>query len=300
MARREIPIKTSSGPDLLLTPRDQAKAQLLSRVEQGNSLQKTVFKSIDDLEAAREVYQAWNSFNVELLSRMFSGEQYVAEYNNVYSGITIAFDFPESPDDEVKNFLKRVRSKNSFLANMVERLDIIGEKPGVGGAVRSESARMSGNTDSKKVFVVHGQDEEAKAVVARFIEHCGLTPVILHEKADRGRTIIEKFEQETDVGFAVVLLTPDDVGGLATVSDPPMSDKLQLRARQNVILELGYFIGKLGRPRVCALRRGDVELPSDFSGVVYTPFNAEAGWKISLAKELKAAGYEIDLNTALL
>jgi len=135
--------------------------------------------------------------------------------------------------------------------------------------------------------------------VARFIEHCGITPVILHEETDQGRTIIEKFEQNADVDFAVVLLTPDDVG-CARADFGDNKDALQPRARQNVILELGFFIGKLGRNHVCALRRGEVELPSDFSGVIYTPYDgADEGWKIKLVREMKAAGLPIDLNKAL-
>jgi predicted nucleotide-binding protein len=97
-----------------------------------------------------------------------------------------------------------------------------------------------------------------KESVARFLEKLDLRPIILHEQPNKGRTVIEKFEAHSDVGFAVVLLTPDDVGGLA--SSP---DKLSRRARQNVILELGYFIGKLGRAKVCALYKEGVEIPSD-------------------------------------
>ena len=94
----------------------------------------------------------------------------------------------------------------------------------------------------------------------------------------------------SDVGFAIVLLTPDDVGrALLEVIEKP-------RARQNVILELGFFIGKLGRERVCALKTAELEIPSDFGGVVYTEMDKHEAWKMNLAKELKAAGYYIDMN----
>lgn len=145
---------------------------------------------------------------------------------------------------------------------------------------------LNGN-NKKRVFIVHGTNAEWKERVARFMLQIDLTPIILHEQASSGATIIEKIENFADVAFAVVLLTPDDVGGAC-------KDSLRPRARQNVVAELGYFIGKLGRNRVAALQAGDVEIPSDFNGVVYTPLDNNNGWKIILAKELITA--ELDVN----
>ena len=146
---------------------------------------------------------------------------------------------------------------------------------------------------SKKVFIVHGHDGEARETVARFIGNLGFEPIILHEQANKGRTVIEKVEANSDVGFAVVLLTPDDLGRANTEKD------LQPRARQNVLLELGYFIGKHGRDKVCALRRGQVAIPSDFAGVVWEEMDERGAWKQALARELQAAGHEFDWNTIM-
>lgn len=146
---------------------------------------------------------------------------------------------------------------------------------------------------SNKVFIVHGHDGEARETVARFLEKMGFQAIILHEQANQGRTVIEKVEANGDVGFAVVLLTPDDVG-CAKGGDP------EPRARQNVLLELGYFIGRLGRAKVCALKRGELEIPSDFAGVVWERMDNGSGWKLTLARELKAAGHDVDLNKAVL
>ena len=117
--------------------------------------------------------------------------------------------------------------------------------------------------------------------------------MVLHEQANIGRTIIEKFEEHAQVGFAVVLLTPDDVGAFR-------DDKSKQKpwARQNVIFEFGYLIGKLGRKRVCALVKGDVEKPSDYNGVLYISFDDSGGWKMRLIKELKTAGFKVDANLA--
>lgn len=146
--------------------------------------------------------------------------------------------------------------------------------------------------DSKKVFIVHGHDNEMLQTVARYLEKCSIEPIILHEQTSNGRTIIEKFEQHSNVPFAIVLLSPDDVG--RSISDDPAD--LNYRARQNVIFELGYFIGKLGRTHVCALLKGSLETPSDYDGIVYLQFDQMDGWKLLLAKEMKQAGLSIDLN----
>ncbi len=145
---------------------------------------------------------------------------------------------------------------------------------------------------SRKIFIVHGHDDGAREAVARFLERIGLEAVILHEQANQGRTIIEKVVANSDVGFAVVLLTPDDEGCVKGGTPEP-------RARQNVLLELGYFIGRLGRDKVCALKRGSLEIPSDFAGVVWYTMDSNGGWKQSLARELEAAGHSINWNKVM-
>jgi hypothetical protein len=145
---------------------------------------------------------------------------------------------------------------------------------------------------SKKVFIVHGHDDGAREAVARFLEKIGFKAIILHEQANQGRTVIEKVEAHGDVGFAVVLLTPDDEGCMK-------GGNLEPRARQNVLLELGYFIGRLGRDKVCALKRGELEIPSDFAGVVWETMDASNGWKSALGRELEAAGHQVDWNTVM-
>jgi Predicted nucleotide-binding protein containing TIR -like domain len=147
----------------------------------------------------------------------------------------------------------------------------------------------------RKVFLVHGHDERFLHETARFLEKLQQDVTVLREQPSQGRTIIEKFETAADVGFAVVLLTNDDKGGPTTAKEADMRP----RARQNVIFELGYFIGKLGRKRVCALFAEGTELPSDYSGVLYVKLDAHGAWRLELAKELKAAGLPVDMNLAL-
>jgi len=162
------------------------------------------------------------------------------------------------------------------------------------GDDRNDRPGSSGETNgrSKKIFIVHGHDEGARESVARFLEQVGLKPIVLHELASVSLIVIEKIEAQADIGFAVVLLTPDDQGGVA-------GGELGPRARQNVLLELGYFMGSLGRARVCTLKKGDVDIPSDFAGVVWQPMDAGGGWRQSLGKELEEAGYDIDWNKVM-
>lgn len=153
------------------------------------------------------------------------------------------------------------------------------------------------NILSNKIFIVHGHDENFKNEVSEVLKKLKLEPVILHEQPDQGRTIIEKFEDHSEkVGFAVILISPDDYG----YSKKDGETWKKLRPRQNVIFELGYFSGKLGRKRVMTIvKKGneEIELLSDFSGVLYTPYNES--WQFKLCKELKEAGYNLDINNLL-
>lgn len=145
-----------------------------------------------------------------------------------------------------------------------------------------------------RIFVVHGHNEEMKHSVARTIEQLNLKPIILHEQPNKGRTIIEKFADHSDVSFALVLLSADDYG--YSKRQKPAEGKF--RARQNVILELGFFIGKLGRQKVVALFESNenFEFPSDYQGVIFTPFDKEGKWKFDILRELKACGFDVDAN----
>ena len=139
--------------------------------------------------------------------------------------------------------------------------------------------------DSKKVFVVYGHDRLMKLEVENFLRSkFKLDVVALDEEPNSGRTIIEKFEHYSkECAFAVILMSPDD--------DVDVNGQIYKRARQNVVLELGYFMAKLGRDKVCVLVRGDIEKPSDISGILHLSYDGE--WKIDLLTELKNAGIEV-------
>lgn len=136
---------------------------------------------------------------------------------------------------------------------------------------------------SNRVFVVHGQNESARTAVASELERIGLEPIVLHEQPNMGRHLLTKFIDEAElVTFAVVLMTDDDVGSIKNGTPAP-------RARQNVILELGYFLSHLGQSKVCALITPGLETPSDFDGIVYIRMDEAGNWKAELIRELRAA-----------
>jgi predicted nucleotide-binding protein len=232
-------------------------------------------------QAAVDV-EKWAKFTIDLLKLLFVDLSIGHEFGSANSPST----GPDLP-----------RHLAAWLSERIYRLESILERLPLFPAMflqsvnpeQTEAAPTRPKQQSRDIFIVHGYDDAAKHEVARVIEKLGLNPIILHEK--QGRTIIEKFEAHCDVGFAVVLLTPDDVGH---PKDKPADGKP--RARQNVVLELGFFLGKLDRARVCALLKGDVELPTDYSGVLYTPMDANGAWKIALAREIGEAGITVDLN----
>lgn len=177
-----------------------------------------------------------------------------------------------------------------------EKAGSVVSKTGVQHVVTKQMSFAGGSSDEpvirnkRKVFIVHGRDNEAKQEVARFISALELAPIILHEQASSGMTIIEKIERyANDADFALVLYTPCDHGRAVNETKvPPRS-----RARQNVVFEHGYLMAKLGRENVCALVKGDIETPNDISGVVYVQLDGFGGWKSEVVKELKACGYII-------
>ena len=288
MARRPVssPAPTPAQPPLALAvPRAEAARRIGDRIEIGKEWQEKLNTMRFGPERISCQHKAieWDEYNEELLKRLFTNTSISDEYNTAVFAV-MALDEAQVAENFRRTHALRIAKLESISA----RLDLYPEP-----STEAEHIEPPGDSfDKSKVFIVHGHDDGSREGVARLLERLGLRPIILHEQANRGRTIITKFQEEASgAGFAVVLMTPDDVGGVS-------ADKLKARARQNVVFELGFFIGKLGPDRVAALVKGDIEKPSDFDGVVYISLD-DGYWKLRLAQELKAAGYEIDLNRAM-
>jgi predicted nucleotide-binding protein len=193
----------------------------------------------------------------------------------------------EGKDDSIQLLRQAVRWLEDEVA------DAAASTPGTQTLAIAENPKLQSQKKSQKIFIVHGHDEVALQTVARFVERIGFEAIILREQANQGRTIIEKIEANSDVGLAVVLLTPDDEGS-------KRGSTLRPRPRQNVLLELGYFLAHLGRSKVCVLASpGDMDIPTDFAGVVWEPLDDGGAWKQSFARELSAAGFDLDWNKVM-
>lgn len=263
----------------------------ISKTKAAELLQSRI-SEIDNVKTAKEPdfggeFQKWKNSVLATIRHIFADDE---QHINAFTAISYSLPFytTDTPKSYHHNrYLNGLDQARGVLESMVDEVKTMwpDDEP-------DESSPIVAS-DPRKVFLVHGRDVAAKESVARFLEQLGLVPVILAECPNGGRTIIEKFEQESQVGYAIALFTPDDVGGLRNGNEE------QMRARQNVVFELGYFVGKLGRARVCVLNVSGVEFPSDFSGVAYVPFDATSlDWKFGLVKELKSAGFDIDANKA--
>lgn len=287
LSKPEPPAK----PELAI-PREEAKTKLENRIKAGRDLLNAPINIEEDVQNRLKELDKWHDYNRDLLNTIFTTPRLMEEYLYTSTGSirVLPFGGPPSEREKLETRKQYLRKRIEKLESIVERLDLIPLSPGV-GQFQAEPAIEEKRELGNKVFLVHGHDEGSKQTVARFLEKLGLEAIILHEQASGGRTIIEKLEHYAAVDFAVIILTPDDIG-----ASKRERDKLQDRARQNVILELGYFVGKIGRSAVCALYSGPMELPSDIIGVEYIPMDDAGMWKFKLGKELQAFGFPVDMN----
>ncbi len=241
------------------------------------------------LDPDSEQFWKWHRDTQIAISYTFiDSNRHIKDFDSIYFSPLISFAGTTLPECQ-QAYISGLESATEVLQLMLDEIEQYW--PDDTQASTPSSSNKISQRNTNEVFVIHGRDTGTRDTVARFLEQLKLKPVILSEQSSQGRTIIEKFEQHSEVGFAVALLTPDDAGSLKGARNKPNP-----RARQNVIFELGFFIGKLGRKHVCALTKGEVEIPSDYSGVLYISLNDPDGWKIKLFKELKAAGYDVDAN----
>src|SRR5919112_1110438 len=290
----------------LAVPRKEAEESLTTVILQGEQLLGRTIQTGAQLTQARDDYQTWYEYCERLLERIFNYSPWRGENApSVYPrAAPMSLSRGRRPDDtaaKVRIYHNAVSTVVRRLKSLHKQLELLHLDANVQTLDRTqEEAARVGN----KVFIVHGHDLGKRDAVARFITRLELDPIILEEQASASKTLIEKFETySSDVAYAVVILTPDDLGEsakkideAAVAADTPdaVVSALEPRARQNVIFELGFFFGKLGRGRVCALLAGGINKPSDIDGVAYVAMGANSGWQILLAREMRHAGLDID------
>jgi predicted nucleotide-binding protein len=262
-------------------------------------MQRLLYR-INELEVFRSNRVKFNDPQVEALESeiastiadVFGPESREARDNEHHQIADGPLSMGMSPRESQTRFERGIARSQALLEGLIKRLDE--RRSAFGPVAPNQTTGLSARetvVPGNRVFVVHGRNVGLREEVARTLEKLGLDPVILHEQPDHGRTIIEKFEAHArEASFAVVILSGDDRGGLA--ADDPATYKL--RSRQNVIFELGFFVGALGRSSVCALYESGVEIPSDFVGVLFVPL--ESGWHYRLGKALREAGFEANLH----
>lgn len=242
-----------------------------------------LISQISDLEKMRHSnneFFVWYNAVQRTLKRIFGeSDERIKQFDGIHFSL-IAFS-TATPDSHFQKAYMDGLEQSRLLLH-----DFLTEIPS------SEHVSYPTQTFGEDIFIVHGRDNEAKQETARLIEKLNLNAVILHERPNKGRTVIEKLVEESkNAGYAVILLTPDDIGSIKGNSGKP-----EERARQNVVLELGYFLGILGRERVCILLKGSISIPSDFIGVLYIPMDSAGKWKYDLAKELKEVGFNLNVE----
>ena len=258
----------------LTESKEKAKQKIQERITKGEELLGTLENPIEEYGADLvDECSKWSQYNETLLMTLLS------EGSGSYGYIL----FPRRGGliyiPPASLTLVRMKKSINSLLGIYERLDLYGEY--------LDTTEHSFCTD---IFIVHGHDDGAKDSVARFVDGLELKPIILQEQPDRGDTVIEKLERcSVNVGYAIALVTPDDIGALKNQEE----DELNPRARQNVVFELAYFMGKLGRERVCLLLKDQVELPSNIGGIVYIDMDSRGAWKAELHRNIDAVIKEI-------
>lgn len=291
MAKKTTP-SIDNTPTELIKTKDEFNTFLDEKIIIGNELLNREIQNLIDFSKSKKDFSNWCDYNSEYLKQAFNKEsnEYKKSFDTAGSwSIGMVGGRTRSLNIEIDKFLIKVDCKLQNLKKLRAKTELLKVDSDF---IQNTKETSTTQLDKSQVFIVHGHDDEAKSRTARFVERLGFEAIILHEQASSSMSIIEKIEEYSNVGFGIVLYTPCDIGGKKT-QDPA---ELESRARQNVVFEHGFLIGRIKRENVCALVKGDVELPNDISGVVYVQMDSADSWKYTIAKEMIASGYKVDMN----
>lgn len=281
----------------LRVPADTIRVQL----EQAIAVASDIQAPDGDVKVFSSAYQTWDKRNEIMLEQAFSADGWLdstpkSEYANAF-GLQYPLGIEFADEVTADGLASDLASKVDRLQRICDTLDAYGDST-VTIPQPTASAPAEESAEAATIFVVHGRSDAPRLEVELLIHRAtNLAPVVLAAQPNQGATIIEKLEAHLSPSassFAVILMTGDDLGRLNEDGEVDRT-----RARQNVVLELGFAMGVLGRRRVAILHEAGVELPSDIKGVAYYPLDAAGAWKASLLGELRAAGVHVDAAALL-
>jgi predicted nucleotide-binding protein len=289
-----------AGQSVLRIPLAEAEDQFVARITAGRQLindapvlppprrasspYETQPSSTEGLEEIARHVEQWRDYNRTWLDSVLGGE--AAEEYKKASNHDYGYGWYDTPADNLRQLISHIETEISKLESIRGRLSIWALEP------RAVTSSRTGQASADApIFIVHGRDTSSAESVAYVVGAAtGRKTVILRDEANLGQTLIEKFEKHAaEASYAIIILTPDDHGGLAGETDT------RPRGRQNVIFEMGYFYGLIGRRNVSVLIRPGVEKPSDMDGIAYITFDDGRSWKTELLRELKHADIDVEL-----
>jgi predicted nucleotide-binding protein len=251
----------------------EAESILQQRIDLGKKMLQSSINSLNSLKLAEKRYNIWNSENFEILKKIFCHPNIALDYTATQWSISsiLISDY---------NLTNRINKIKSNIETKLQKLESIKS---------SIEWEIQDNIVNSRIFFVHGTDCANSAMVLNFIRSLNITPIIMHDLAAAGKTIVEEIQNRNDVHYAVCLLTPDELGGKD-------AENMNFRADQKVILELGIFIGLLGRENVSNLYIESVELPQDYHEFQHIRIDDSENWKDKLIEELKTAGLKMTVS----
>lgn len=286
-------MKKANTPEVQRTKLLISHEKFVSKISEQISMGDKIYKQLQterQLTQFEKEFRIWDDYNNELLRSVFNNAE--NEYHNSYTNSGSMVGVHEvllganiyNHEYKFKTSIQRIEAKLQELESLMKKAELIpiGEAEMPSRTVKS----FSNSIQKPTVFIIHGHDEEMKRSVQLFLNRGEIQDVVLHEQPDKNRTVIEKLIDEGSAAdYVIALLSPDDV-----------QEDGSMRARQNVILEIGYFIGKLGRERVRLLRREGTVIPSDLHGILYENYDKDGAWRIKILKEIQASGININID----
>ena len=262
--KREDNMSNSNLPSLRVS-RKEAKNKIDKQIEKGNKfISKDDIHTTKMLPSARIEYDKWYKYNCTLLNSLFSDASIHDEYTGENDAVSITI-YPQKNGEQIESYYRNIKNDIESLESIVERLPLYNE------SINEKVRKHIETPVSKDVFIIHGHDRLSLLELEKMLkEEFKLNPIVLKDKAGKSRTIIEKFEEQAEpASYAIGLFTSDDF----IESDEEAKGVKYTQARPNVIFELGWFYGKLGRGKTLILLKKGTKLHSDLAGIEYKEFN---------------------------